>query len=113
MISQSVMQLNQVVQANSAQSEEMAATAESLDFQAQELVRAVAMIRGTVDELAPRAPQKRQRLGGDGLGSGAQVRSALRDGAAAGPLKGSAPSETSALNGPIHSDPPEGDFRSF
>jgi methyl-accepting chemotaxis protein len=111
LVSQSIMQLNQVVQANSAQSEEMAATAESLDFQSQELVRAVAMISGTVDEISPRKPQNRR--GGDGLGGAVQMRSALRDGAAAGSLKGSAPSETSALNEPIHSDPPEGDFRSF
>jgi methyl-accepting chemotaxis protein len=45
-VTQAVLQLNGIVQANSAQSEEMSAAADSLMAQAEELSRAVALISG-------------------------------------------------------------------
>jgi methyl-accepting chemotaxis protein len=73
-VSQAVLQLNQVVQANSAQAEEMAASAENLAVQADELMQAISLIAGTAELTVTRRREVARRpSGGDGAGNGVNV----------------------------------------
>ena len=92
-VTQSVMQLNTVVQSNSAQAEEMAAAAEHLMFQADELQRALSLITGVIDQdKAPPRPPSLQL-----------------------PLHRSRalPSSDPPTPAPIHSAPRDSDFSTF
>ena len=101
-VSQAMLQMNQIVQANSAQSEEIAATGENLELQSQELVRAVGLLSGEGDELAFRHPPTNPRPP-RGPGHSKMLPVAKAEGA---------PPGASAI-APIHSSPRPGDFQSF
>jgi methyl-accepting chemotaxis protein len=92
-VTQSVMQLNTVVQSNSAQAEEMAAAAENLMFQADELQRALSLITGSGE-------------GGQGSPPAAGHRLPLHR----TPTK---PSGDPPATPPIHSAPRDSDFATF
>jgi len=93
-VTQSVMQLNTVVQSNSAQAEEMAAAAENLMFQADELQRALSLITGATDS----AP------------AGSPPPSGHRQPLHRPPTK---PSGEPPTTPPIHSAPRDSDFATF
>jgi hypothetical protein len=105
-VSQAVLQLNQVVQANSAQAEEITATGENLDLQAQELVHAVSLIAGTTDDILVRHH--------DGGPTSPKVGRAM-----SAPASPTDHKPTSGAGGkathvePIHSAAHPGDFQSF
>jgi len=92
-VTQSVMQLNTVVQSNSAQAEEMAAAAENLMFQAEELQRALGLIAGVSEQEPGRPPSSGLRL---------PLHRAL-----------SKPSGEPQATAPIHSSPRDSDFATF
>jgi Methyl-accepting chemotaxis protein (MCP) signalling domain/Four helix bundle sensory module for signal transduction len=102
-VSQAMLQMNQIVQANSAQSEEIAATGENLELQSQDLVRAVSLISGESNETAFRHPPTHPRPP-RGPGHFTLLSPSTKaDGAANG----------AATIAPIHSSPRPGDFQSF
>ncbi|HRI51657.1 MAG TPA: methyl-accepting chemotaxis protein [Pseudomonadota bacterium] len=92
-VTQSVMQLNTVVQSNSAQAEEMAAAAENLMFQAEELQRALGLIAGVSEQEPGRPPSAGLRL---------PLHRAL-----------SKPGGEAQSSAPIHSSPRDSDFATF
>jgi methyl-accepting chemotaxis protein len=92
-VTQSVMQLNTVVQSNSAQAEQMAAAAENLMFQAEELQRALGLIAGASEQEPGRPPSAGLRL---------PLHRALGK-------PGGEPQATA----PIHSSPRDSDFATF
>jgi uncharacterized phage infection (PIP) family protein YhgE len=102
-VSQAMLQMNQIVQTNSAQAEEIAATGENLELQSQELIRAVGLISGE-DALAFRHPTPPPRAP---RGPG------HRELPSAPSAKGHDASNGAAALSPIHSSPRPGDFQSF
>ena len=103
-VSQAMLQMNQIVQANSAQSEEIAATGENLELQSQDLIRAVGLISGDSSELAFRHPPTPPRPPrGPGHFDLMLPPTTKADGAPEG----------AAAIAPIHSSPRPGDFQSF
>ncbi len=92
-VTQSVMQLNTVVQSNSAQAEEMAAAAENLMFQADELQRALSLITGD-----------------SGGGKATPLSTSFRMPLPRSPSK---PSSEPPSTPPIHSAPRDSDFATF
>ncbi len=92
-VTQSVMQLNTVVQSNSAQAEEMAAAAENLMFQAEELQRALGLIAGVSEQEPGRPPSSGLRL---------PLHRALGK-----------PGGDAQATAPIHSSPRDSDFATF
>ncbi len=103
-VSQAMLQMNQIVQANSAQSEEIAATGENLELQSQDLVRAVGLISGDSNELAVRHPPTHPRPP-RGPGHFDLMLPPT-------PKANGAPDSAAAI-APIHSSPRPGDFQSF
>ena len=102
-VSQALLQMNQIVQSNSAQSEEIAATGENLELQSQELVRAVGLISGESDGAAPWHPP----------GSPRPPRGSGRLDPLPPPARGDDASHGAASITPIHTSPRPGDFQSF
>jgi hypothetical protein len=101
-VSQAVLQINQVVQGNSAQAEEMAATADGLDEMAQDLVRAVALISGVHDDFARHAEAAATRPPERGSGP-----------PRANGSGGRKEKDPPAVAEPLHGSPRSGDFHNF